>query len=59
MNRKETHTEFTTYLRNPAYRRFVRSVREAGVVPDNLDEYFGYGMYVGRKKQRCLQKVFC
>jgi len=38
------------YLRNPAYRDFVKSVRQVGVVPDNLNEYFGYGMYVGRKK---------
>jgi SAM-dependent methyltransferase len=37
------------YLRNPAYRRFVKSVREAGVVPKNLTEHFGYGIYVGRK----------
>ena len=37
------------YVRNPAYRTFVRAVREEGVVPENLDEYFGYGVYVGRK----------
>ncbi len=37
------------YLRNPAYRRFVKQVRQGGLVPDNLDEYFGYGLYVGRK----------
>jgi arsenite methyltransferase len=37
------------YARNPAYRRFVKGVREGGVAPDNLDEYFGYGIYVGRK----------
>lgn len=37
------------YLRNPAYRRFVRGVREQGMMPENLDEYFGYGLYVGRK----------
>ena len=37
------------YIRTPAYRRFVKSVREGGVVPDNLAEYFGYGVYVGRK----------
>jgi len=37
------------YLQNPAYRRFVKSVRETGVLPDNLVEYFGYGLYVGRK----------
>jgi len=37
------------YARNPAYRTFVRAVREEGVTPENLDEYFGYGVYVGRK----------
>jgi SAM-dependent methyltransferase len=37
------------YVRNPAYRRFLKGVREVGVVPENLDEYFGYGLYVGRK----------
>ena len=37
------------YVRNPAYRRFVRETREEGITPDNLDEYFGYGVYVGRK----------
>jgi hypothetical protein len=38
------------YIRNPAYRKFVKGVREGGVVPQNLDEYFGYGMYVGGKE---------
>jgi SAM-dependent methyltransferase len=38
------------YVRNPAYREFVKGVREGGVVPENLAEYFGYGMYVGRKE---------
>jgi arsenite methyltransferase len=37
------------YARNPAYRRFVKNVRGDGVLPDNLEEYFGYGLYVGRK----------
>ena len=37
------------YARNPAYRTFVRAVREVGVTPENLDQYFGYGVYVGRK----------
>jgi SAM-dependent methyltransferase len=37
------------YLRNPAYRAFVRSVRQQGLMPENLPEYFGYGVYVGRK----------
>ena len=37
------------YAKSPAYRRFVKEVREGGVTPENLDEYFGYGLYVGRK----------
>ena len=37
------------YARNPAYRKFVKEVRDQGVAPDNLEEYFGYGLYVGRK----------
>ena len=38
------------YAKSPAYRRFVKKVRESGVPPENLDEYFGYGIYVGRKR---------
>jgi SAM-dependent methyltransferase len=38
------------YFRNPAYRDFVKSVNQGGIVPDNISEYFGYGMYVGRKE---------
>lgn len=38
------------YARSPAYRRFTKkAVGEGGVTPENLDEYFGYGLYVGRK----------
>ena len=37
------------YARNPAYRRFLKEVREGGTTPENIDEYFGYGLYVGRK----------
>jgi arsenite methyltransferase len=37
------------YLKNPAYREFVKSVRRNGVTPDGLEDYFGYGIYVGRK----------
>jgi ubiquinone/menaquinone biosynthesis C-methylase UbiE len=37
------------YTRSPAYRRFVKKTREQGVIPANLDEFFGYGLYVGRK----------
>jgi len=38
------------YAKSPAYRRFVKKVRQSGIAPENLDEYFGYGIYVGRKK---------
>jgi ubiquinone/menaquinone biosynthesis C-methylase UbiE len=37
------------YARNPAYRRFVSDVRQQGIVPEDLQEYFGYGLFVGRK----------
>jgi arsenite methyltransferase len=37
------------YMRNPAYRRFVKGLREGGMTPDHVEEYFGYGLYVGRK----------
>jgi ubiquinone/menaquinone biosynthesis C-methylase UbiE len=38
------------YTTSPAYRKFVKEVRENEITPANLDEYFGYGLYVGRKK---------
>jgi ubiquinone/menaquinone biosynthesis C-methylase UbiE len=37
------------YTKNAAYRRFVKRIRQGGITPENLDEYFGYGLYVGRK----------
>lgn len=37
------------YLKSADYRAFVKSVRQGGVIPQSLNEYFGYGMYVGRK----------
>lgn len=40
---------FKLYRKNPAYREFVKGVRQEGITPDNLTEYFGYGIYVGRK----------
>ena len=39
------------YARNPAYRNFVKGVKEEGITPENLDDYFGYGVYVGRKSR--------
>lgn len=37
------------YARCPAYREFVKGVRQGGLTPENLIEYFGYGLFVGRK----------
>lgn len=37
------------YMRNPSYRQFVKGVNTRGITPPNLEEYFGYGIYVGRK----------
>jgi arsenite methyltransferase len=38
------------YAKSPAYRNFVKGVRKTGVIPENLEEYFGYGLFIGRKK---------
>jgi len=40
---------FRMYLHDPAYRSFVRSVSDQGVIPEQLNAYFGFGLYVGRK----------
>jgi SAM-dependent methyltransferase len=38
------------YLRDPAYRAFIKEMsRGSQPVPGNLNEYLGYGLYVGRK----------
>jgi arsenite methyltransferase len=37
------------YARSSAYRSFVKGVRQSGVIPENLQEYFGYGLFVGQK----------
>lgn len=37
------------YLRNPNYRKFVKRINQEGIQPDSLEEYFGYGIYVGKK----------
>jgi len=37
------------YVRNPAYRQFVKEVGKTGIAPKNLEEYFGYGLYIGQK----------
>ncbi len=40
------------YLRSSDYRAFVKRVSKGGIVPENLEEYFGYGLYVGRKPKQ-------
>jgi len=37
------------YVKSPAYRKFVKEVQKEGITPKNLGEYFGYGLYIGRK----------
>ena len=37
------------YRRNPHYRQFVKRVTEEAIQPENLEEYFGCGVYVGKK----------
>jgi ubiquinone/menaquinone biosynthesis C-methylase UbiE len=37
------------YLQNPAYRRFVQRMRQSEIIPENLTDYLGYGIYVGVK----------
>jgi arsenite methyltransferase len=41
---------FGLYRRNPAYRRFMKDVRQQGLVPKGLDKCLGYGLFVGRKR---------
>ena len=40
---------FKLYLKNPNYREFLKSIRQEGITPPDLTEYFGYGIYLGRK----------
>ena len=37
------------YLTNPDYREFLRRVQNRGITPENLTEYFGYGIFVAQK----------
>jgi ubiquinone/menaquinone biosynthesis C-methylase UbiE len=46
---RSMYRALSLYARSPDYRRFVKDVRSKGIVPDNLMEYLGYGIYVGRK----------
>jgi len=38
-----------------AYRDFVKRVRQGGIVPDHLNQYFGYGLFIGRKESSKCQ----
>jgi len=40
---------FKLYVRSSAYREFAKDIKKHGVTPENLTEYFGIGIYVGRK----------
>jgi len=40
---------FSLYRRSSEYREFVRKIKQEGMAPPKLNEYFGYGLYVGRK----------
>ena len=42
------HRVLYTYIRSSAFRQFMR---ESLSLPANLFDYFGYGIYVGRKQQ--------
>ena len=46
---RSLYRALSLYLRNPSYRRFVKEVQKEGITPDNLEEYLGYGLFVGRK----------
>lgn len=37
------------YRESPAYKTFLKEVKETGAMPKHASEYFGYGIYVGRK----------
>ena len=38
------------YLRSSDYRKFVKDAGKGGITPKGLNEYFGYGLFVGRKE---------
>ncbi len=37
------------YFRNNNYREFVKKMKQSDITPNNLDEYFGYGLFIGKK----------
>lgn len=38
------------YLSSREYREFLQSIREEGITPPHLEDYFGYGIYIGKKE---------
>jgi arsenite methyltransferase len=38
------------YLTNQNYREFLQSIRQEGITPPDLENYFGFGIYVGKKR---------
>ena len=47
INKKEA---LLLYAKSPSYRDFVKKIRQGGVIPDHLNEYFGYGLFIGWKE---------
>ena len=43
----DVDSTFTRYLKSCIQEFFLKEVRAGGVVPKDLNEYFGYGFYVG------------
>jgi len=37
------------YISNSAYRKFVTKIQKQGITPENIQEYFGYGIYIAQK----------
>jgi hypothetical protein len=40
------------YVRDPAYRRFLKGLREQGLAPKEIDAYLGLGLYCGQRVDR-------
>jgi SAM-dependent methyltransferase len=41
---------FGLYLRSADYRNFLKSISKEGLTPPDLEDYFGYGIYIGKKE---------
>ncbi len=52
---RSTYRALIMYLKNPAYRKFVKEVKNRGIVPDDLEDFFGYGLYLARKNGKLNQ----